>query len=111
MQTLEALCYIKWWVNIEQCECTNNGDVDQEVLKQCPHVFAGVDLLHLNLCVHVAMVQEVDVANLYLRRQQQKLIIMYGDLIIDQSKKCERIDETPNVWYSGCETNATLLNC
>lgn len=29
---------------------------------------AGVDLLHFDLCVHVAMVQEVDISNFNLKR-------------------------------------------
>lgn len=42
--------------------------VDQKVLKELPHVVAGVDLLHFDLCVHVAMVQEVDIRNFDLRK-------------------------------------------
>jgi len=41
-------------------------DVHQEVLKQLPHMVGGVDLLHLHLCVDVAVVEEVDVGNLHL---------------------------------------------
>lgn len=42
--------------------------VNQKVLKQLPHMVAGVDLLHFDLRVHVAMVQEVDISNFNLKR-------------------------------------------
>ncbi len=44
--------------------------VDQKVLKELPHVVAGVDLLHFDLGVHVAMVQEVDIRNFDLRKDR-----------------------------------------
>ena len=46
---------------------TYDGHVNEEVLKQSPHVTAAVDLLHLNLCVDVAVVQEVDVGGFHLK--------------------------------------------
>ena len=42
------------------------ADVDQEVIKEFPHVVAGVDLLHLHLGVNIAVVQEVDVGYFHL---------------------------------------------
>lgn len=36
-------------------------DVNQEVLKQLPHVITGVNLFHFYFCVHIAVIQEVDV--------------------------------------------------
>ena len=44
----------------------DHGHVDEEVLEELPHVVTRVDLFHLNLSVDVAVVQEVDVAVLYL---------------------------------------------
>lgn len=41
-------------------------DVHQKVLKQLPHMVGSVNLLHLHLCVHIAVVQEVDIGNLHL---------------------------------------------
>lgn len=43
------------------------ADVDQEVLKEFPHVVGGVDLFHLHLRVNIAVVQEVDVSDLHLK--------------------------------------------
>ena len=44
----------------------HHGHVDEEVLEQLPHVVARVDLLHLNLGVDVAVIEEVHVAVLHL---------------------------------------------
>lgn len=41
-------------------------NVHQEVLKQLPHVVRCINLLHLHLCIHIAVVQEVDIGNLHL---------------------------------------------
>lgn len=46
---------------------THPADINQEVLKELPHVVGGVDLLHLHLRVHVAVVEEVDVGDLHLK--------------------------------------------
>lgn len=43
-----------------------HSHVHEEVFKQRPHVVAGVNLLHFNLCVNVAVVQEIDVGILHL---------------------------------------------
>lgn len=43
------------------------ADVDQEVLKEFPHVVGGVDLFHLHLRVNIAVVQEVDISDLHLK--------------------------------------------
>lgn len=45
-----------------------SANVNQEVLEELPHVVGGVDLLHLNLSVHVTVVQEVDISYLHLKR-------------------------------------------
>ena len=49
---------------------SHHGHVNKEVLKESPHVSAGVDLLHLHLCVHIAVVQEVDVGRLNLNKTE-----------------------------------------
>lgn len=52
---------------ITQSNCvTYPANVHQEVLKQLPHVVGRINLLHLHLCVHIAMVQEVDIGDLDL---------------------------------------------
>lgn len=43
-----------------------SANVNQEVVKEFPHVVGGVDLLHFNLRIHIAVVQEVDISNLHL---------------------------------------------
>jgi len=40
--------------------------VNENVFKQSPHMRAGVDFLHLDLGVNVAVIQEVDVCCLHL---------------------------------------------
>lgn len=45
---------------------THPGHVQGKVLKESPNVVAGVDLLHLHLRVHVAVVDEVHVGHLHL---------------------------------------------
>lgn len=47
-------------------------DVKQEVLKQLPHMIAGVNLFHFYFCVHVAMIQEVDVGDFDLKGEEKK---------------------------------------
>lgn len=42
------------------------GHVQGEVLKEGPDVVAGVDLLHLHLRVHVAVVDKVHIGHLHL---------------------------------------------
>ena len=54
-----------------------HGHVDEEVLKQSPHVVAGVDLLHLHLSVDVTMVQEVDVRVLHLKKIRWTIFIYW----------------------------------
>ena len=41
---------------------TYHSHVNKKVLKQAPHVLAGINLLHFNLRVNVAMIQKVDVS-------------------------------------------------
>lgn len=53
---------------------TYPAHVIQEVLKQSPHMSAGVDLLHFYLCVYVTVVQEVYVGCFYLKRPNQIFI-------------------------------------
>jgi len=43
------------------------ADVHEEILKQLPHVITCVNLLHLHLSVHIAVIQEVDVSDLNLK--------------------------------------------
>lgn len=57
--------YLKDKVNADDPYSAN---INQEILKEFPHVVGSVDLLHLHLCVHVAMVQEVDVGDFHLKR-------------------------------------------
>lgn len=47
-------------------------DVNQEVLKQLPHVITGVNLFHFYFCVHIAVIQEVDVC--YFDLKAEKII-------------------------------------
>lgn len=47
-------------------------DVNQEVLKQLPHVITGVNLFHFYFCVHIAVIQEVDVG--YFDLKVEKII-------------------------------------
>jgi len=51
--------------------CEYHSHVDEEVLKQCPHVRARVYLLHLHLGVNVTVIQKVDVRHLDLFIKQQ----------------------------------------
>lgn len=37
-------------------DVTYSANINQEVLEQFPHVVGGVDLFHLDLCVHIAVV-------------------------------------------------------
>lgn len=53
---------------------TYPAHVVQEVLKQSPHMSAGVYLLHLNLCVYVTVVQEVYVSCFHLKKTNQIFI-------------------------------------
>lgn len=48
------------------------ANIHQEVLKQLPHMVGGINLLHLHLCVHIAVVQEVDVGDLHLTEWKKK---------------------------------------
>lgn len=49
------------------------GHINQKVLKQSPDVIAGVNLFHLDFCVHIAMVEEVNVRVLHLGYHQNML--------------------------------------
>lgn len=58
---------IQWQIKLRSAQISSHHcNVHEEVFKQGPHVFAGVDFLHLHLGVHVAVVQEVDVGRLHL---------------------------------------------
>lgn len=46
-------------------------DVNQEVLKQLPHMITGVNLFHFYFCVHIAVIQEVDVCNFDLKVEKK----------------------------------------
>lgn len=55
-------------------------DVYQEVLKQFPHVITGVNLFHFYLCVHIAMIQEVDIGNFNLHMGKQNISLKNGHI-------------------------------
>ena len=46
------------------------ADVHEEILKQLPHVVACVNLLHLHLRIHIAVIQEVNVSDLNLKGER-----------------------------------------
>ena len=46
---------------------TYNSNIDQEVIKQCPHVATGIYFLHLNFCVNVTVIQKIDICCLHLK--------------------------------------------
>lgn len=50
------------------------ADVHEEILEQLPHVVAGVDLLHLHLRVHVAVIEEVNVRDFHLEDNRCRLL-------------------------------------
>lgn len=58
----------------QRVTCTYPAHIVQEVLKQSPHMSAGVYLLHLNLRVYVTVVQEVYVSCFHLKRPNQIFI-------------------------------------
>ena len=62
------------------------ADIHQEVLEELPHVVGGVDLLHLHLRVHVAVVQEVDVGDLHLEQSE----VVNSDLFLSESATFRR---------------------
>lgn len=45
------------------------ADVHKEILKQFPHVIAGVNLLHFHLSIHIAVIKEVNVCNFNLKTE------------------------------------------
>lgn len=47
------------------------ADVYEEILKQFPHVIAGVNLLHFHLSIHIAVIQEVNVRNFNLEDRKR----------------------------------------
>ena len=53
-------------IRIKQCIYKYHCHVDKEIFKQCPHMRTGVDLLHLDLSVNIAVIKEVDIRHLYL---------------------------------------------
>ena len=44
-----------------------HSHVNKEVFEESPHVITGVDLLHLNFCVDITMIQKVHVGVLHLQ--------------------------------------------
>ena len=46
---------------------TYNSNINQEVIKQCPHVATGIYFLHLNFCVNVTVIQKIDICCLHLK--------------------------------------------
>ena len=65
---------------------TYTGHVHQEVVEELPDVVRGVDLLHLHLRVHVAVVQEVDVGDLHLEQSE----VVNSDLFLSESATIRR---------------------
>lgn len=51
---------------------TYPSHVKGEVLKQCPDVVAGIDLLHLHLCVYIAVIDKIDICNFHLKDQSKR---------------------------------------
>lgn len=47
------------------------GHVHGEVLKQIPDVIGRVDLLHLHLRVHIAVIHKVHIGHLHLETEGQ----------------------------------------
>ncbi len=52
---------------VSWCQLTHPVHVYKEIVKEFPNVIAGVDLLHLHLCVHIAVVHEIYVCYFYLQ--------------------------------------------
>ncbi len=50
------------------CQLTNPIHVFKDIIKEFPNVIAGVDLLHLHLSVHIAMVHKIYVWYFYLQK-------------------------------------------
>lgn len=46
---------------------TYTGHVHQEIIKELPDMGGGVDLLHFDLCVHVAVIHKVHISSFDLR--------------------------------------------
>jgi len=59
--------------------------VNKKVLEQCPHVRARVNLLHLDLGVNVAVIQEADVCHLHLVRNNSKTRCKFKAEVSDSS--------------------------
>lgn len=49
-----------------------SGHVHQEVVEELPDVVGGVNLLHFNLCVHVAVIHKVYVGGFHLEVKENK---------------------------------------
>lgn len=50
------------------CHLTHPGHVYKETFEEFPNVIAGVDLLHLHLSVHIAVVHEIYICYFYLQK-------------------------------------------
>lgn len=46
------------------------GHVHQEVVEELPDMVGGVDLLHFNLCVHIAVIHKVYISSFYLGNKE-----------------------------------------
>jgi len=49
---------------------TDDGHVDEKVLKEVPHAGTGIDLFHFNLRVDIALTEKVRVHRLYLTNKR-----------------------------------------
>lgn len=80
------------------------ADVDQEVLKEFPHVVGGVDLFHLHLRVNIAVVQEVDVSDLHLKCWD---LVEHGLSVRVSPRLCPEWHLTSGI-QSSCVTTRTM---
>ena len=49
-------------------------DVNKKILKQLPHVIAGINLLHFHLGIHIAVIQEVNVCDFHLEERKRNFL-------------------------------------
>ncbi len=74
-----------------------SADVHQEIIKKFPHVIAGVNLLHLHLCIHIAVIQEVHIGHLHLHMKYY-IHITYNDFLTKSKSKSILHIHQRHVW-------------
>lgn len=96
------------------------ADVHKEILKQFPHMIAGVNLLHFHLSIHIAVIEEVNVRNFNLRTETDfsEKPIWYTWNKRNENQNYVRTWSSPIRWMSpkvwesavwtSCEKNAIL---